>query len=63
MNDDDVTLERDGAEEDGHSEEELEAMESKADSKVAKIKKELEDCKEEKQQYLDGWQRAKADYV
>ena len=62
MNDDDVIIEADGSEE-GGSEEELEAMESRADSKVAKLKKELEAVKKEKQEYLDGWQRAKADYV
>jgi molecular chaperone GrpE len=60
---DDVIFERDGREEDGTSEEELEATESRADSKVQKVKKELEECKKEKQEYLDGWQRAKADYV
>ena len=62
MNDDDVIIEADGSEE-GGSEEELEAVESRADSKVAKLKKELEAVKKEKQEYLDGWQRAKADYV
>jgi molecular chaperone GrpE len=60
---DDVIFERDGREEDGASEEELEANESRADSKVQKVKKELEAVKKEKQEYLDGWQRAKADYV
>lgn len=66
MNDtgeDDVTIERDGREEDGMSEEELEASESREGAKVAKVKKELDACKQEKQEYLDGWQRAKADYV
>jgi molecular chaperone GrpE len=61
--DDDVVIERDGREEDGMSEEELEATETRANSKVQKVKKELEACKKEKQEYLDGWQRAKADYV
>ncbi len=60
---DDVTIERDGREEDGLSEEDLEATESRVDSKVQKGKKELDACKKEKQEYLDGWQRAKADYV
>lgn len=63
MNDDDVVFERDGREEEGMSEEELEAVESRTDSKLQKIKKELETVKKEKQEYLDGWQRAKADYV
>ncbi|HYE23148.1 MAG TPA: nucleotide exchange factor GrpE [Candidatus Paceibacterota bacterium] len=62
MNDDDVIIEADGSEE-GGSEEELEAMESRADGKLHKVKKELEQAKKEKQEYLDGWQRAKADYV
>ncbi len=36
---------------------------AKADSKLEKLKKELETAKQEKQENLDGWQRAKADYV
>ncbi len=32
-------------------------------NKIKKIKEELENCKKEKQEYLDGWQRAKADFV
>lgn len=64
MNDhDDINIEADGAEEIGMSEEELEATESREGAKVAKIKKELEACKAERQEYMDGWQRAKADYV
>jgi molecular chaperone GrpE len=63
MEDDDVVIERDGREEDGASEEELEARESRVDGKLQKLKKELEAVKKEKQEYLDGWQRAKADYV
>lgn len=60
---DDVTLERDGREEDGMSEEELEAVEGRVDAKASKLKKELDTCKKERQEYMDGWQRAKADYV
>lgn len=60
---DDVTFESSERPEDGMSEEELEATEARADSKVAKLKKELDAVKQEKQEYLDGWQRAKADYV
>ncbi len=37
--------------------------ESRIDNKLTKVKKELEKCRSEKQEYLDGWQRAKADYV
>lgn len=62
MTDDDVVLDTDGIEE-GGSEEELEAVESSAAGKVKKMKAELERVKAEKQEYLDGWQRAKADYV
>lgn len=60
---DDITIERDGKEEDGMSEVELDEQESRADTKLAKLKKELETCKKERQEHLDGWQRAKADYV
>lgn len=64
MNDhDDINIEADGAEEVGMSEEELEATESREGAKVSKIKKELEACKAERQEYMDGWQRSKADYV
>lgn len=63
MNDEDVVFERDGREEDGMSEDDLEAVESRTDGKLQKVKKELETVKKEKQEYLDGWQRAKADYV
>jgi molecular chaperone GrpE len=60
---DDITLDTNDSEEFGGSEEELEAIEGKMDSKLTKLKKELEQVKKEKQEYLDGWQRAKADYV
>lgn len=59
---DDFILEP-NAEDVGGSEEELEAAESREGAKVAKLKAELARTKEEKQEYLDGWQRAKADYV
>lgn len=58
----DVIVEEDGLEEDG-GEDDLEAMESQASSKVTKLKRELETVKKERQEYMDGWQRAKADYV
>jgi molecular chaperone GrpE len=61
--DDDIIIEEDGSDELGHSEEDIEAEESRADSKMAKLRKELENARKEKQEYLDGWQRAKADYV
>ncbi len=59
---DDITIEGYTREE-GGSEDDLEASEAQAGNKVAKIKKELDQTKKEKQEYLDGWQRAKADYV
>ncbi len=34
-----------------------------AEVKVAKLKAEVEKLKAERQEYLDGWQRSKADYV
>lgn len=60
---DDVIIERDGAEEDGMSEVELEERESRTDTKLAKMRKDLEAAKAESKEHLDGWQRAKADYV
>ncbi len=33
------------------------------EKKIAKIREELSSCRKEKQEYMDGWQRAKADYV
>jgi len=37
--------------------------EEKAEGKVKKLRGEIESLRKEKQEYLDGWQRAKADYV
>jgi len=37
--------------------------EKKAEDKIAKMREELSACRKEKQEYMDGWQRAKADYV
>lgn len=36
---------------------------SDATEKIKKLKDELKQCKEERQEYLDGWQRSKADFV
>jgi len=64
MNDeDDLILDTDSDEDEGGSEDDLEAMEARADVKMLKLRKELERAKQEKQEHLDGWQRAKADYV
>lgn len=32
-------------------------------SEVKKLKEKLKKCREERQEYLDGWQRAKADFI
>ncbi len=31
--------------------------------KIDKLKKQLKECKKQKQEYLDGWQRAQADFI
>lgn len=62
MDEDDVIIETDRSSE-GASEEDIEATESRAGVKADKLKTELSQVKKEKQEYLDGWQRAKADYV
>lgn len=38
-------------------------LDDRADAKVKKLKDELAQVKKEKQENMDGWQRAKADYV
>ncbi len=40
-----------------------EGGEERAEEKIAKMREELSACRKEKQEYMDGWQRAKADYV
>jgi molecular chaperone GrpE len=40
-----------------------ESVDAKAEEKIAKMRDELSTARKEKQEYLDGWQRAKADYV
>lgn len=52
----DFVVEADGSEE-------LGGKGGDAGAKVAKQKSEIEKLRAEKQEYLDGWQRAKADYV
>jgi molecular chaperone GrpE len=54
----DLVIEADGSEELGGK-----SGGGDAGAKVAKLKAELEQVKKEKTEYLDGWQRAKADYV
>ncbi len=63
MDEDDVTVESDtenGFVGDG---DETIASEDRAETKLAKLRKELEQLRKEKQENLDGWQRSKADYV
>lgn len=52
MQDEDVKIEADDTE-----------AEEKVEHKIAKMREELVACRKEKQEYMDGWQRAKADYV
>lgn len=40
-----------------------EGGEVKPEEKIAKMREELSACRKDKQEYMDGWQRAKADYV
>lgn len=40
-----------------------ELVEGKVADKIAKMREELVACRKEKQDYMDGWQRSKADYV
>jgi molecular chaperone GrpE len=40
-----------------------EAGEARPEEKIAKMREELSACRKDKQEYMDGWQRAKADYV
>lgn len=40
-----------------------EAGEGRPEEKLAKMREELKICRQEKQEYMDGWQRSKADYV
>lgn len=43
--------------------EESEEGQKDISGKIEKLKSELKKCKEEKQEYLDGWQRAQADSI
>ena len=42
---------------------ELEDIEENIQDKLKKLKEELKKCKSERQEYLDGWQRSRADYA
>jgi molecular chaperone GrpE len=43
--------------------EDAESIETQADGKAKKLRDELAVVRKDKQEYMDGWQRAKADYV
>lgn len=58
MNDDEMRVEPETGAEGGNTE-----GEERAEGKIAKMREELSACRKEKQEYMDGWQRAKADYV
>jgi molecular chaperone GrpE len=61
---DDVVIEpEDGTLPDTNVLEDEEAFEQGAEVKMVKSRDELAACRKEKQEYMDGWQRAKADYV
>ena len=51
---DDVVIENEHSEDVG---------EGRPEEKIAKMREELNACRKEKQEYMDGWQRSKADYV
>lgn len=64
--DDDFVVDSEAAENrsrQADSEVDIEAEEGRADAKVKKVRDELADAKAQARENLDGWQRAKADYV
>ena len=56
---DEVTIEP----ESGRSDLPDEEVEKTAENKIAKMREEIAACRKESREYMDGWQRAKADYV
>jgi len=62
MNDDEFVVDAEGAE-NAHAQDVDETDTTRADVKKEKKQDELSVCRAERQEYLDGWQRAKADYV
>jgi len=56
---DDVTIESEARSDLASDESEVQG----AENKIAKMREELSACRKEKHEYMDGWQRAKADYV
>src|SRR3989338_960648 len=43
--------------------EDMETAGPEMHAKIKKVKEDLKKCEAEKKEYLDGWQRAKADYI
>lgn len=41
----------------------IENENEKIEDKLKKLKQQLRQCKKEKEEYLDGWQRSKADFI
>ncbi len=62
MNEDDVIIDAEAAE-NARAQDVDETDTARADAKAEKKQDELAVCRAERQEYLDGWQRAKADYV
>ena len=60
--DDEIKIEPEAEAESGGPER-SEGEEEMVENKIAKMREELGACRKEKQEYMDGWQRAKADYV
>lgn len=58
-----VTVEPEVGAEGGDPEEASDEGEEKVENKLAKMREEMSVCRKEKQEYMDGWQRSKADYV
>ncbi|MAF59513.1 MAG: nucleotide exchange factor GrpE [Candidatus Pacebacteria bacterium] len=47
----------------GHNDVVFEPEDESSKDAIAKLRKKLKECQAEKQEYLDGWQRAKADVL
>lgn len=66
MNDDEITIDPDfieGSDDVVFEESTEEGAALSAAQKVKKLQEQIKDLQKEKQEYLDGWQRARADYA
>src|SRR3989338_5261581 len=52
-----------GKEEMDGAEESLEETEEKIENKIRELKENIKECEKQKNEYLAGWQRAKADFI